>query len=355
MAVQPGHSFNIGPDLPLNLGNVIVRITTDDGLEGLAGTTTYSPPRSVAYAVADTVRPILMGRDALEREAIWQRLYDVGLLMASPQAIAVVDCALWDLAGKAAELPIYKLMGAYRTRLPAYASTLTYGSIDEFRREVQKMLDEGFRAVKFHTWGEVNRDIELCRAMRQLAGDDIALMVDAAGAYDRAGAIKVGRAIQDLGYEWLEMPIRDQDVEGYAALAAELDILVTSGEMHTYGFQDAGNYIMRRAWDILRIDACNSFGITATKKTCALAEAFNLRCEIHSWGFTLNQAANLQVMGAVRNCRYFEMPVPTGIFDFGMKDVIEIDSEGMVTVPDKPGIGVEVDWERMESATVLAL
>ena len=103
---------------------------------------------------------------------------------------------------------------------------------------------------------------------------------------------------------------------------------------------------------MVRIDAVISGGITATKKTAALAEALGVRCEIHSFGYTLAQAANLQVMGAVSNCRYFEYPMPMGGYGAGMVDQIELQPDGTVRVPSKPGLGVEVDWERMDAMTV---
>ena len=161
----------------------------------------------------------------------------------------------------------------------------------------------------------------------------------------------MGRKLEELGYEWFEMPIRDQFIQGYEILAATLDIPVTSGEVNTYTFQESGNYIVRRAWDILRVDAGISGGITGTRKTAALAEAFGMRCEIHSFGYALAQVANLQVMCAVKNCRYFEYPMPLNGYDQGMLDCLTLNADGEVEVPQKPGLGLEVDWERMEAMT----
>src|SRR5437763_14552235 len=106
---------------------------------------------------------------------------------------------------------------------------------------------------------------------------------------------------------------------------------------------------------MVRIDAVISGGMTATKKTAALAEALGVRCEIHSFGYTLAQAANLQVMGAVANCRYFEFPLPAGAYGTGMRYVIELEGDGSVRVPPGPRLGVEDDWARMDAATVARL
>ena len=218
--------------------------------------------------------------------------------------------------------------------------------------EIEAYLKSGFRAVKLHVWGDPERDIELCTAIRKQVGPRIPLMVDAVGSYSLNDALRVGRKLDELGYEWFEMPLRDSHIAAYRTLADALDIAVTSGEVHTRTFEEASNYLTTGAWDILRIDALISGGITATKKAASLAEALGLRCEIHSFGYTLNQAANLQVIGSVANSRYFECPMPLGEYGAGMLDVIKLEPDGTVCVPSKPGLGVEVDWEKMDAMTV---
>ncbi|HKF78732.1 MAG TPA: enolase C-terminal domain-like protein [Candidatus Dormibacteraeota bacterium] len=352
--VEPGLDMVIAERLILNLANVVVRIETDEGVEGVAGSTTYLGARAVASAVAE-LKPLLIGEDPLYRERIWQRLNEVSIIVLPPHAIAVLDCALWDLAGRAAGLPVYHLLGALRDSVTAYASSQTYATVAEFQRQAEAWLERGFRAIKLHVWGDPGRDVELCAAIRRQVGPDVALMVDAVGSYNLTDAIRVGRRLEELGYEWFEMPLRDQHIEAYRRLAAALDIPVTSGEVHTYTFQEAANYLASGAWDIVRIDAGISGGITATRKAASLAEAMGMRCEIHSFGYTLAQAANLQVMGAVANCRYFEYPTPLGAYGAGMVDEIDIQADGTVRVPAGPGLGVAVDWERMDALTVARL
>src|SRR5436189_196186 len=290
--IDAGKTMIFADRLIMNLANVVVRVKTDEGLEGVAGASTYLGATGVAAAVAE-MKPLLIGEDPLYRERIWQRLNEVSILMVPPHSIAVLDCALWDLAGRAAGLPVYKLLGAQRDRVTAYASSLTYSTLADFQRE-----------------------------------------------------------IEELGYEWFEMPLRDSHIDAYKTLADALDIAVTSGEVHTRTYQEAANYLTSGAWDIVRIDALISGGITATKKTASLAEALGLRCEIHSFGYTLNQAANLQVIGSVANSRYFECPMPLGEYGAGMLDVINLEPDGTVCVPGKPGLGVEVDWVKMDAMTV---
>lgn len=349
-----GLSFQIGTHLHVDQMMVLFRVRTDDGAEGMAGTTTYGPGRSVAHGLADIVGPSLLGRDPFERETQWQEWFRLSKLYLPPQASAVADCALWDLAGRVLQMPVYRLLGAARTSLPAYASTLTYPDIPRFLEAVEEFLAAGFRAIKLHVFGVPQRDIDLCRQVREVAGDDVALMIDAAGHYDLTDALRVGRALEEFGYEWLEMPIEDPFVEGYAALAQDLDIPVTTGEVNVTTFQDAGSALARGAWDIVRIDAGNSGGITGAMKTAHLAEAFARRCELHSWGFVVNQLANLHPMCAITNSRYFEMPAPIGIFDFGLEG-LPLDPDGTVTVPDRPGLGQVFDEDAITSATVATL
>lgn len=349
--VDAGKTMIFADRLIMNLANVVVRVKTDDGLEGVAGASTYLGATGVAASVAE-LRPLLIGEDPFYREKIWQRLNEVSILMVPPHAIAVLDTALWDLAGRAAGLPVYKLLGAHRDRVTAYASSLTYSTLAEFQREIDAYLETGFKAVKLHVWGDPDRDIELCSIIRKQVGPDIALMVDAVGSYSFNDALRVGRVLEANGFEWFEMPLRDSHIGAYKRLADALDIAITSGEVHTRTFDEAANYLTTGAWDIVRIDALISGGITATKKAASLAEALGLRCEIHSFGYTLNQAANLQVIGAVANSRYFECPMPVGAYGAGMLDEIELQPDGTVCVPAKPGLGVEVDWEKMDAMTV---
>jgi L-alanine-DL-glutamate epimerase-like enolase superfamily enzyme len=349
--IDAGKTMIFADRLIMNLANVVVRVKTDEGLEGVAGASTYLGATGVAAAVAE-MKPLLIGEDPLYREKIWQRLNEVSILMVPPHSIAVLDCALWDLAGRQAGLPVYKLLGAQRDRVTAYASSLTYSTLADFQREIDGYLKSGFRAIKLHVWGDPDRDIELCTAIRKQVGPAIPLMVDAVGSYSLDDALRVGRKLGELGYEWFEMPLRDSHIAAYKTLADALDIAVTSGEVHTRTYQEAANYLTTGAWDIVRIDALISGGITATKKAASLAEALGMRCEIHSFGYTLNQAANLQVIGSIANSRYFECPMPLGEYGAGMLNVVNLEPDGTVRVPEKPGLGVEVDWEKMDAMTV---
>lgn len=323
---------------------VVVRVRTDDGLAGV-GVGTAGLAGGAVAAAAEALAPVIIGEDPLWRERIWQRLMEVSIVVLPPQAIAAIDCALWDLAGRAAGLSVQMLLGACRDRVPAYASTLTYDTTDEYLAVIDECLARGLKAVKLHGWGDATRDIELCRSVRDHVGPHVALMLDALGAYDIPTALRVGRVLETLDFEWFEMPIRDQSIHGYRELARALDIAVTSGECHTYGFQEASNYLSRSAWDIVRIDAAISGGVTGARKLAAFAEGFGVRCELHSYGHVLAQAANLQVIGSINNCKYFELPLPWDSYGQAALGAIHLDDRGNALIPQGPGLGIDLDWE----------
>src|SRR5438046_7927934 len=196
--VEAGVTMLCAERLIMSVADVSVRGRTDDGVEGVAGSSTYLGAHAVAAALAE-LKPLLIGEDPLYRERIWQRLNEVSILMVPPHSLALVDCALWDLAGRAVGLPVYKLLGAHRDALPAYASSLTYATLADFQREVDAWLEHGFRAIKLQVWGDPDRDIELCTAVRAKVGPGSPLMVDAVGSYTRVAALRVGRELEELG------------------------------------------------------------------------------------------------------------------------------------------------------------
>ena len=179
--------FTWSHDLPDQFAtNTLVHIFTDEGVEGVGGAwngTSFDYDRYTAETLRH-LAPILVGRDPLDREALrrdlWPRVFPI-----PPQALAAIDIALWDLAGKAAGMPLYKLIGATRDRIPSYASTPMLDDVPAYLDFVETLLDQGFNAVKFHTWCIPEQDAALARAVRlKHPGDDIAFMLDAENNYD---------------------------------------------------------------------------------------------------------------------------------------------------------------------------
>ena len=194
--------FTWSHDLPEQyMTNTVVRIRTDEGVEGVGGVSNYTSYRHDRYT-AETLRhliPALIGRDPLEREALWRSLWSRVFPLA-PGALAVLDIALWDLLGKTANLPICQLLGGARRRIPSYASTPMLEDVSAYLDFVDQLLEQGFGAVKFHCWCVPDRDLELARAVRgKHAPDRVALMLDVENNYDWQSALRVARELEDPG------------------------------------------------------------------------------------------------------------------------------------------------------------
>jgi L-alanine-DL-glutamate epimerase-like enolase superfamily enzyme len=336
--------------------NTLIRLTTREGLDGNAAAPSYTD-HAYDLSVAETLKPLLpklIGTSALEREALWYRLQSLNLPTA-PQALSALDVALWDLAARHAGLPLYQFLGGARSRILSYASTPGLADPQAYVEFVARLREEGFRAIKFHAWCEVDRDLEMARAVRaRYSETGLAFMHDAEQRYRRADAYRAAHELEALGFTWFEAPLLDTDLEGYRELRQRVGIPILP----------AGNWVMDLgllyqgmrlgAWSALRVDVNVVGGITPARKVMGLAEAAGMNVELQCWGYTLQQAANLHLMLAYRNCTYFEQPVPYPAFEFGMLDTIRTDAEGYVHAPAGPGLGVRVDWDAMRSATLLA-
>jgi L-alanine-DL-glutamate epimerase-like enolase superfamily enzyme len=333
---------------------VFLQVQTDEGYEGHAFAWGGRSGLATAHLIASIIRPLLIDEDPLNRELLWQKVRQMdrwwGFLPI--YAHGPIDVALWDLAAKAVGLPLYKFLGGFRDRLPAYASSLILDSPGAFASQVLEYRDMGFTAYKLHPWGDPKRDIEACSAVRKAAGDRMVLMSDPVGGYTQQQAVRVGRALEALNYYWFEEPLSDYDLYGYQELARVLDIPIAGVESAPGGVFGTVQYITQRAVDIVRSDVSWKGGVTGLMKTAALCEAFGLNCEVHTTTNALLDAANLHVCCAIRNCEYFEILVPQEPFSFGVLNPIRIDSDGCVRVSDAPGLGVDLDWDALRQYKV---
>ena len=351
----PVDRFTWSDDLPDQYStNTVVRLYTDEGIEGVAGVwnaTSFDFERYTAEAIRH-LAPILLGKDPLLRERIWHEIRP-RVFPLPPQSLAALDIALWDLAGKAAGLPLYRLLGGARDKIPAYASTPLFADVESYLKNAEEFIAQGFKAIKFHTWCIPELDLELARAVRkQYPGNDIAFMLDAENNYDRDGALRVAQQLEAMGFTWFEAPLHDSDLDGYRELTSRVTIpILPSGNW----FQDLHSFaaaLHSKAWGRARTDVAMMGGITQTNKAIALAEAAGMKCEIMSWGYSLVSAANLHLMLAYDNCSYFEQSVPCEPYEYGMQDVIRAQPDGYAYAPAGPGLGLAVDWEAMAAATI---
>jgi len=323
----------------------VVTISTDEGIEG------HSFMGSAMQSAADNVvplltylKPILIGQNPLDIGRLWHRLWHCNRL-ASLIAIGALDVALWDVAGKVANLPVHRLLGTCRENVLAYASSAFLPTPQDYAEEAMSYKSQGWKAYKIHPHAVPHKDIEICRTVRKAVGDDMVLMLDACWAYGYEDAVRVGRAIEELGYYWYEDPLPEDDIYNCAKLRQKLDIPILATEYTPGGLYGLTEFILQGATDMLRGDVKLKGGITGLVKICHLAEAFRMKCEIHHGGNSLNNVANLHVTMAVNNCEYFEVLLPAAAQKYALVNDIEVDRHGLVHAPEKPGLGYDIDWE----------
>lgn len=352
--VKPeGFVFQWREDIPpIQLTMTVFEIITDAGITGVATSWLPSTPHEIAEQADHFFRPMLLGENPLDRERIWHNTMAFSRYLIAPKAASLIDIALWDIAGKMAQLPIHQLLGSYREQVPVYVTTETQTEAADYARIAVECQQAGMHAVKLHAAAQPDKDIEAAIATREAVGPDYTLMLDATSAYDYQDALRVGRALERLNFHWYEDPIRDDDVAGFAELCRALDIPVFMGESTARGPWTFSHYLSAGACDGLRAVGDVIGGITGLRKVGALAELHNRRLEPHSYGSTLVQAAHLHYILSVRNCEYFELPYPRGPLDFGMKTTVHIDDNGYVHAPTEPGLGYEIDWDVIDDATI---
>ena len=330
----------------------IVTIHTDEGIEGHAflgssrqGADAYAGP------LIEFVKPFLVGQNPLDSGAIWERMWKMNRSV-STNAIGAVDVALWDITGKVAGLPIHRLLGTCRDRVPAYASSGWLPTPEAYGEEAQHFQSLGWPAYKIHPHGTAKPDIDICRAVRKAVGDDMILMLDSMWSYGYADAVRVGRAIEELGYFWYEDPLVEEDMYNYIKLRNKLDIPIMSTEYAPGRLYGMAQWVQHMATDILRGDVAVTGGITPLIKIAHLAEAFKMKFEVHHGGNSLNNVANLHVTMAITNCDYYEVFPCSGANKYALVEDIEVDDQGLVYAPEKPGLGYEIDWELVEREKV---
>jgi L-alanine-DL-glutamate epimerase-like enolase superfamily enzyme len=333
----------------------LLTVRTDDGISGHAFLGSAMRGAQLdAHSLIIALKPVVMGQDPLERERLYQAMIPRSRT-TTLRAIGAMDIALWDIAGQAVGLPIAKLLGSYRDSVRAYASSAVLPTVEAYAEEAAKFRADGWTAYKIHPPTNPERDIEICRAVRKTVGDDYAVMLDSTWMYQYPEALRVGRAIENLGFYWYEDPLADDDIYNYVKLKQQLHIPILATEYSPGGFTSYAPWLTAQATDYLRGDVAVKGGITALVKTAHLAEAFHLNFEIHHGGNSLNNVANLHVIMAIRNCEFFEVLLPAGAQKYGLIEDIEVDRQGLVHAINRPGLGAAIDFELIEKKKIATL
>jgi L-alanine-DL-glutamate epimerase-like enolase superfamily enzyme len=342
---------------------VLVEVRTEDGLVGHGEAIARRGTEMTKAAVEHLLAPVLVGKDARNIEGLWQDMHNrlrrwghaYGVVI---EAISGVDCALWDIAGKAAGQPVYRLLhGAGRSEVPVYASSVYIDDYDVMVAETVEQVRQGFSTVKLkigrtEAEGGMVADIESVGRIRDAVGKQVQLTVDANGAYDASTAIRIGRALEEFDVKWFEEPVAPDDIEGYRRIHAMTSTPLAAGESH-FGVIGFRPFINEGLLDYVQPDLGRCGGITAAMQIYALTFAMNRAFAPHT-GFSggLSQLAAIHVAAAATHLdalEYMFIDNPAReLFVGGYPTPLN----GMLPVPDAPGLGLELDWELIDRFTV---
>jgi L-alanine-DL-glutamate epimerase-like enolase superfamily enzyme len=331
--------------------NNILRITTADGFEGISGVDSYYQGKfsdehmlELQGVAADLVA--LQSLDPVKVASMLARTRPD----LSDEVRSSIDIALWDLAARKADRPLYELLGAKRDSMEPYASLPFYDSHPEYVEAVYQYAKLGYTTFKFHVWGSIEEDVRLVELVQQtFAGSQYQFMIDLEGAYDIEDALRLGGQMDEGLFVWLEAPIDDELLEQYAELRAKLATNIIPAGYNIYSPEFIRQGIEAGSWDAGRFDATVVGGISKALELLMIANDAEMPIDIQSWGHSLAQAANLHLMLANERTRYFEAPMPKEAFEFGMKNGNLLD-RGRVVAPEGPGLGISVDWDRLTRA-----
>ncbi len=346
-----GKTVKLGVGATTKRDTIIVKVETDAGLTGYGEAHPGRSPGAVVSLINNTLNPLIAGMDASDVVGMFARvnrmqLSSHGLGAGAALAVSGIDMALWDIRGKAANMPLYQMLGGSRKRIPAYAGGISMGFqepaslVDEAREYVER----GYKAVKLRLGDNPRDDIARVQAVRAGLGNEIEILTDANTNYTLADARRVIPALAEARVAWLEEPFGCNDHGAYRMGAAISPLVpIAAGENHYTRFEFA-RLIEERAVQILQPDLSKTGGITEGMRIAAIASAWGLPIHPHSSATGLNHAVSIHYLAALDNGGYFEACVSrfNPLRDmFGV--TFEIGQDGCVEPLDKPGIGLDID------------
>lgn len=327
-------------------GIVVVRARTDTGVEGLGFTHAQNGPDLAVYEAARALGEVATGLDPFAVERLWERMFQpklFGRRGLSVRAMSAIDIAFWDAVGKGLGAPLYKLLGGFRERVPAYLAGGYYAEgkgIEALAREMQGKVSSGARIVKMKVGGaSMSEDVERVRAVREAIGPAIGLMLDANNAYSVMEAIQFARKVERFEPYWLEEPIHAENYAGLAQIKAAtvVPIAVGENEYTRFGFRDL---MQSGGADILQADANIVGGITEWRHVASMASAHGIPLAPHG-----SAMLHVHLVAAVSNGLIVEHVVSEGETEELLIDDLTLDAEGMIAPPQRPGHGIVLSEE----------
>jgi len=338
---------------------VVVKVHTDEGIIGVGEIDSHP---SIVKAVVEApmshrdshgVAELLVGEDPFDREVLWQKVYKktahYGRRGIAIQVIGGIDIALWDIVGKVCGKPIYKLLGGcFRNKVQAYASALFPEDPREIVKQIANYVEIGFKGVKFG-WGafglETSKDIQLVKAAREAVGKDIKLMVDAGEQWDASTAIERARKLEEYNPFFLEDVLSPDDLNGYAKLTRATSLRIAAGEAETTRFPYR-DLIEKGNVDVIQPDVTRVGGISEAQKIAWMAHDRGVMFIPHCWSTDILVAATLQLLAAIPQESLLEFCVTNKPLRKNLiVEPFSISKEGFVKVPEKPGLGIELNEE----------
>ena len=335
-------------------GRNFVFIDTDEGITGVGQIGGTHSSDEIVKSIFDYYKDFVIGQDPFDNERIWDELWEpkiTGRRGLSTRVISGIDIALWDIKGKAANKPVYKLLGGYTEKVPVYIAGGYYEEgkgLPELQNEMTTSVEMGADAVKMKIGAvPINEDVERVKAVREAVGPDVKLLVDANCAYRYYEAIEIARKMEPYDIFWFEEPIPPDDYKGHVLISQATSIPIATGENEytKYGFRDL---IESRAAAILQPDALIMGGATEFMKVAAQAQAHNLPIAPHG-----RQEVHIHLLCAIPNGLILEYyrgetdPIFDKVFNYTLR--VE---NGFVSPPDLPGFGMEPDLEFLEQYRV---
>jgi L-alanine-DL-glutamate epimerase-like enolase superfamily enzyme len=323
----------------------VLRMDTD---EGIIGSTRVADGEAVASLTRRRLKA-LIGEDPMLTERLWTRIWEIDRIEEMQMLhLGLVDLLAWDIKSRKAGLPVYQLIGGVDPRIPVYASTVTWNTMDEYERHIKECIDEGFTAFKLHGWGDAKEDARLCRNLRRWTGEEATLMFDGSAGWDLVAALSFGRVLEGCGFYWYEEPMREFHLGSYRKLADDLGIPVLAAETSDGVHWNAATWIEMQALDMMRTSSFYKGGLTGALKIAHLAEAHGMKAQVHGMGL-----ANAHLCAAIPNNDFYEQLVMSSEQIRGLRTRRELPIvEGFLTVPDAVGLGHDIDWKALEKTAV---
>ena len=334
----------------------VVKVTASNGQYGWGEG--YGPATVLEEGIK-LLTPHILGQNPLDNEVIWNHMYRKtldyarrGVLVAS---ISAIDIAIWDLKGKILGVPVSTLLGgAHRKKVQPYATGLYFTDHNnpskDFEAEVALYKSKGFKAIKMKVGLGVKEDYENVKRMRELMGDDMQLMVDSNHAYSYKEALSLCRKIEPFNISWFEEPISPEFYDQYRELRDKTSIPIAGGECEylRFGFHQL---LKSKSVDIIQPDICSSGGLTEAKRIAALASTYGVEVVPHTWGTAIGIHVALHFISNLENIPG-RMKAPNFLMEYdqtenGLRERLTFPKikmvDGMIEVPDRPGLGIDVD------------